>query len=386
MNTDAMTLAPEQLVEALEARMPRRQAEIAERDARGGVARIRITSYMENIGWPELFGYDMNRFFADPAFAIEQRLRQAIFWTDNVADDTLPTLTLPADVGMYFDLTLFRQRIIHTPQGVPEFAPHPLQARLALEEVGNFDFLHTGEMPRLIANYQRMVALARDVYGGRLTVTFPHFHRGPLDIFVQLRGYENALEDMAERPEQVHAFLAFFADARLRYARARQAFLGEAALPPTTFVADDWVNIPFIRPDMFRDFVVPVYRRSRAGEGLVRGFHTCGCFEAVVAELLDVFPEMRALEVSGWNDVRAIHAAVDPRVAFEVHVRNAVSLSASVEEQQELLTAIADVGCTRPVSVCAQAIVRLLPTYEETLARLNRFIALGHRQFSAARA
>jgi hypothetical protein len=368
------------LVDALEARMTARAAEIAARDARRP-GRIRLTSYMENIGWPELFGYDMNRVFADPAFAIEQRLRQAIFWTDNVADDTLPSLTIPADVGMYYDLTLFRQRIVHTPQGVPEFDPHPLQARLALEAVGEFDFHATGEMPRLIANYRRMTEIARDAYGGRLAITFPHFHRGPLDIFVQLRGYENALEDIAEQPEQVHTFLAFFADARLRYARARQAFLGEAALPPTTFVADDWVNIPFIRPDMFRVFVLPVYRLIRANEGPVRGFHTCGCFEAVVAELSAVFPEMATLEVSGWNDVRAVHAAVPPCVGFEVHVRNAVSLSASADEQRELLAAIAEVGQARPVSVCAQAIVKLQPTYEETLGRLNGFIGLAYGEY-----
>jgi len=378
MINDAMTLPRECLLDALEERIAVRRAEIAARDARVGVGRIHLTSYMENIGWPELFGYDMNRFFSDPAFAIEQRLRQMIFWTDNVADDTLPALVLPADVGMYFDLTLFRQEISHTPQGVPEFAPHPLQRRLALDELGDFDFTYAGVMPQLIKNYRRMVEIVHDEYGGRLTVNFPHFHRGPLDIFMQLRGYENALDDMAERPDQVHAFLHHFADARLRYARARQALLGEETLPSTTFVADDWVNIPFITPAMFRDFVLPVYRRIREREGPVHGFHTCGNFEAVVTGLLDVFPEITCLEVSGWNDVRTIHQRLDRRVALEIHVRNAVSLSASEDEQRELLAAVAEVGKTRRVTVCAQAIVKLCPTYDETLVRLNRFLTLAY--------
>ncbi len=305
MKTDAMTLPRAALLDVLHNRITARRAEIAKRDAEFGTGRVRVTSYMENIGWPELFGYDMNRFFTDPAFAIEQRLRQMIFWTDNVADDTQPSLALPADVGMYFDLTLFGQRIVHTPLGVPEFSPHPLAESLALDTVGAFDFARTGIMPLLIANYHRMREIIADAYDNRLTVTFPCFHRGPLDIFVQLRGYENFLEDVAERPEVVHAFLRYFTDARLRYARARQAFLGDDALPPTTFVADDWVNIPFIRPDMFHEFVVPAYRRIREQEGPVRSFHTCGNFEAVVADLHAVFPEMHCLEVSGWNDVRA---------------------------------------------------------------------------------
>ncbi|HOF89801.1 MAG TPA: hypothetical protein PLZ36_17115, partial [Armatimonadota bacterium] len=69
------------------------------------------------------------------------------------------------------------------------------------------------------------------------------------------------------------------------------------------------------------------------------------------------------------------------RLAFEVHVRNAVSLSADADEQRALLEAIAAVGRARPVALCAQAIVKLCPTYADTLARLNRFVALAYRVF-----
>ncbi len=63
-------------------------------------------------------------------------------------------------------------------------------------------------------------------------------------------------------------------------------------------------------------------------------------------------------------------------------MRNAVSLSADESEQRALLDAIAEVGRERSVSMCAQAIVKLYPTYEETLARLSRFVALAYRVFS----
>ena len=51
-------------------------------------------------------------------------------------------------------------------------------------------------------------------------MTFPTFNRGPLDINVQLRGYEGFI--------------------------------------------DDWVNVPFISPALFRDFVLPLYHRLKA--------------------------------------------------------------------------------------------------------------------------
>jgi hypothetical protein len=282
-----------------------------------------------------------------------------------------------ADVGMYWDMTLFGLRIQHTAIGVPEFVPHPLQQTGELSTLGHFDFYATGDMPLLIEKYQRMRAIAREEYGDTVSVTFPEFHRGPLDIYVTLRGYENFLDDIADRPEQLMEALTFIIDERLRFTRERAHFLGEEAPPRAAFVADDWVNIPFISPSIFQEYVVPIYRRLRVNEGPVTGFHTCGRMEDVITELLAVFPEINRLEVSGWNDVRVLDARVDPRIAFDVAIINTVSLSDDQPTQREKLEAIAEVGRRRKVSLCAQAIVKLYPTYEETLARLGRFIALA---------
>ncbi|MCL5997436.1 MAG: hypothetical protein M1546_15470 [Chloroflexi bacterium] len=384
MNTDARSLRREQLLAALQARMARRAEQVAARDRRYGPDRIRITSYMENIGWPELFGFDMNRFFADPDFSVEMQLRQKIFWADNTDDDSTVDLSVQATTGMYYDMTLFGQRIRHTWNGVPEFEPHPLahMAEPRPSDIPAWDFHATGDMPVLIAQYRRMCELAVQEYGGRLQVNFPCFHRGPLDIYVQMRGYDNFINDAAERPEDVAALLELFVDARLHFARARARFLGERNIPATSFVADDWVNIPFIAPRMFGQFAVPAYRRIEANEGPVTGFHTCGNFERVVNELLAVFPHIRRLEVSGWNDVRRLDELVQPQVGFDVAVINTLVLAGSEEEQRTRLQAIAEVGRHRPVSLCAQAMVKM-NSYEETVARLNRFTTLAQEVFAA---
>lgn len=375
MHTIAMTLPRRQLLGELERRIERKMRQQAKRDARYGAGRVHLTSYMENIGWPELFGYRMTDYFADAGFTIEQNLRQQIFWADNIDDDTLPSLAVAADVGMYWDMTLFGQRIAHSEIGVPEFLPHPFGAAPELAALDRFDFHTTGDMPLLLGKYARMQEMNAREYDHRLTITFPCFQRGPLDIYVQLRGYEAFVDDLVERPELLRAALTLLADERLRFAQTRAQFLGEA-LPATTFVADDWVNIPFISPATFREIVMPVYARVRAQEGAVTGFHTCGKMEAVAPDLLSVFPEMDWLDVSGWNDVQALDAVVDPRITFHVSIINTVSLSDAPEVQRPLLEAIRRVSTHRPVSVCAQAIVKLYPSYEEVLARLNRFVAL----------
>src|SRR5450759_4533102 len=126
LNREAMAIPADRLLDALEERIERKKAVLEERDGRYGGGRIWIGSYMENLGWPNLFGYDMNRVFADPALAIEMELRQRILWLDNSLDDGNTGLWMGATVGMYYDITLFGQEVRHTPGGVPEFQPHPL--------------------------------------------------------------------------------------------------------------------------------------------------------------------------------------------------------------------------------------------------------------------
>ena len=377
MNKDAMSIPAEQLIGELERRRERKLRAQDARDARHGADRVRVTSYMENIGWPELFSYEMRRMHDEPEFAAAQRLRELIFWADNVDDDTIPEATIQADVGMYWDITLFGMKIRHTPIGVPEFEPHTLQRGLDIRALGRFDFRQTGDMPRIIRKYARLKELAGSFYGGKLAVTFPCFHRGPLDIFVQLRGYEGFIDDVAERPDELRAALAFLVDERLRFARERQRFIGEPTLPATTFVADDWVNVPFISPSLFRDFVLPLYHSIRANEGPAHGFHTCGNFESVALDLVSVFPEIEMLEVSPWNDVRALDLLLPPRVGFIASVLNTVSLGGSENEQRRKVEPMRDASRHRKISVVAQAIQKLPATYEETLDRLNRFLGLA---------
>lgn len=376
MNAAALSIPPDRLVAELALRRERRLAANAERDARWGRDRVAVTSYLENIGWTDLFGHAMRRVHDDPEFAAAQVLREAIFWADNVDDDTVPAATIQADTGWYWDMTLFGMKIRHTRIGVPEFQPHPLRERLDPALLPPFDFAATGDLPRVVERHARLRELSAERFGGALAVTFPSFHRGPLDVLVQLRGYENFVEDTVERPAALREVLDHIVAERLRFARERARHLGEAP-PATTFVADDWVNVPFVPPALFRDLVLPLYRRIRAEEGPVTGFHTCGNIEAVAGDLVGVFPEMATLDVSPWNAVAALDASLPPRIGFSCAVLNTVTLGTSEEEQRRKLDAIRDAARHRKVAVVAQAIERVPETWQETFARLNRFLGLA---------
>jgi len=157
MNNKAMTLPKAELIGEIERRIEQKSK------IQVGIppGHIPLTGYMENIGWPELFGFRMDEYFMNPDFAIEQFLRQQIWWADNVDDETMLTLEMQADVGMYWDMTLFGQDVIHTDIGVPEFPEHPFRKSPDVKLLGSFDFFETGVMPQLIAKYHQIVKSTR---------------------------------------------------------------------------------------------------------------------------------------------------------------------------------------------------------------------------------
>ena len=384
MNKDAMSIPPDKLLAAYHERVERRTDVLLERDQKLGANRTKINSYMENIGWPDLFGYDMNDFFNDPELALELTLRQTIFWLDNV-DHDFNTEHLSVDASRsYWDITLLGQEIEYTRQGVPLFGPHPIAQSADLALIPPYDFYTTGAMPGILRKYEALRRLAAARYDGQIEITFPHFERGPLDILVQLRGYENTVADMGENPEFIHRFLALAVQERLRFERERLAFLKTEQPRKKIGVADDWVNVPFITPRMFREFIAPVYRMIQRDEAMVEHFHTCGGYGTLAADLLDTLPDLQGIDiVPQCNNLVQLDEALPKHVAFYLNLLSVFTLTAVEEDQRRFLEMVARIGRQRKVVLCPGAIVRLHATYEEDIARLNRFIALARGIFSA---
>jgi hypothetical protein len=377
LNREAMQLPAAGLLPALAERIARRSEQIEARDRQFGADRIRVASYMENLGWPPLFGYDFNRFYQDPEFMLEQELRQRIFWLDNTVGDDQAGLDLSPTTGFYWDITLFGQQVQTSPGGVPQFLPHPLAGRRDLRLLERFAFQTSGHMPILLHQHRQLRQLSRERCNDRVGVGFPCFHRGPLDILIQMRGYEAFLGDLTDDPAFVTAALALVVGERVRWNRERAAYLGEPFRAEATFIADDWVNPPFISPAIFRDFVVPAYQQIQQQEGPVTGFHTCGPLGPLVGHLLATFPAIRTLDVSGWNDLDQLDAAVDPAIGFQCQVRNATVLAGTPAEQRVLLDAVRRVATHRQVGLNAQSIVMLHPDLAENFRRLNDFVELA---------
>ena len=386
MNCEAMHIPSEKLVRALQDRIAKREDLIQKNNERAGEDRVLIKSGGDTAGgWTRLFKYDVNEVVTDGELALEMELRQRIFWLDNVSDDTNQHFIF-CPTYLYSDITLFGQEVTFGEYGVPCFSPHPISKKADISLIAPFDFRSTGAMPIIFRSYEKMYEIAEEQNSDDFFVTFPDFIRGPLDVYVQLRGYENFIADTVDCPEFVHEFFSFIVEQRGRYSRERLKYLETKAhqppVPSQVRVDDDWVNVPYITPHMFKDYLLPAYRQIQDNEGPVEWFHTCGNCVPIVEDLLQLFSNITMIDVSQKSDPTVLDEILPQNLAFLVNLFNTFILAESEDKQRKHLESIAKIGKHRKVILNLIGIVQLHDSFEEDLFRLNRFIRIAREILS----
>ncbi len=291
----------------------------------------------EPIAWAKLFSYDVHRYFTDPAFYVEQTLRQKLWRWEHFPLDQAPlTLDMPAWLSHYPEYTYAGMEVEFNAEGVPCLQEdHPLSREADLSLLHPVDFYDSGWMPRVLQWYDDIRALVDE----RLPVLFNMFWwRGCLDLAIQLRGYTAFLADTMERPTFVHDLLRFLTEQRCQWHEAYARHFGVRLQPAN--IGDDWINIPFIAPGMFADFVLPRYLEIEAFHGGISYIHSCGNQAPVQQYLLEI-QSLPVLEVSPWTDLDESLRNIPPskRLAISLHP-NDVLCATSAEMDRKMRSII----------------------------------------------
>jgi len=333
----------------------------------------RIRVYLENIGWTHLFGYDMNDYFSDPALNCELQLRQKLYAFENFDDDTPITPDLLARVGHYFDMTVAGLEVEHGADGVPVIQEdHPLRQTPDLGLMPRHNFFVSGEMPRVYTLYEGLSELTE----GRLNVVFPTWERGPLDMAVQFRGYDRLMMDVAERPDFVHSLLGFLTEERMRW---WDTYCSEFGVTDRAGgIADDWLNVPFISPGFFEEFVLPRYLELERYHGRLTRLHSCGN-KVPLQHLIRRLQTLEDYEVNHWTDLRETCQNVPPTRFLTIALLNSDILLQDESEQEAQLVEVRELCRGRRYEVVGSALMRMHADMAEDIARTQRWIALAKR-------
>lgn len=328
------------------------------------------------IAWVHLFRYDPRRYFHDPVFNLCQQLRQKL-WRFRNLDDVVPIDNfVPAWLGHYPEYTFFGMHIDVRAHGGPEIqTDHPLTKSPDLAILPSVDFRKSGWMPRMLRWYEDL----RELSLNRLNIGFFAWFRGCLDLAVQLRGYENFLLDTFERPEFIHGLLSLLVAERCRWHQAAADYLGEKIGP--SFVADDWVAVPYISPAIFHEFVLPRYLEIEAFHGTFAGFHSCGDQAPLHPDMLQI-KTLGCFEVSPWMDLSQAMANLptDKHLNLAAHPNDVV-----VDTQEQMarkLQAKADLlsGSGRSYTVATSGLTPL-QNEAEFVTRVNQWVDAARKAF-----
>lgn len=339
-----------------------------------------VVGIEEPIAWTHLFGFDANRYFSDPHFYAEQTLRQKLWRFEKIDDDLPLTLELPAWLGHYPEYTFVGLEVSFAPSGIPLLQEdHPLRRDPDLRLLAPVDFASSGWMPRILRWYEALERLV----AGRLKVPFlTTWWRGCLDLAVQLRGYENLVQDTVERPEFVHDLLGFLTEQRCRWHEEYCRYFGVSLGPAN--IGDDWLNVPFITPAFFAEFVLPRYLEIEAFHGRIAHVHSCGN-QAPLQEHLLKLKTLEVFEVSPWTDLTQSLANLPPskRLAISLHPNEV--LVADPEEMRARLQFIATACKDRQYRLGTAG---LTPIRGEAdfVARIHTWLAIARQIFASARA
>ena len=323
----------------------------------------------EPIAFCTLFGYDANRCLEDAQFNLAQQLRNRLFWIEHL-DATLPVgSAVPAWAGGYVEYSLFGLGITLTPVGVPLIQDdHPMTRDPDTSLIPELDFRTSGLMPRVLPMHERQ----QELTAGRIDVSMPAFLRGGLDIAIQLRGYENWIMDTIDRPQFVHDLMQLIVDRRIAYTEALAEYLCEP-VPDVAWLADDWVNIPFITPAMFQDFVLPYYQRLADHYGSVYNFHTCGCTDGVIEDIASIH-NMEIFEFSAWTSLDEVLEKVPPHMPLLYSLNsNKHVLLPTLDEIRAHLRAVMQKTRGRKLLIQAGGLQPIHDDHQRDISRLHEF-------------
>ncbi len=204
---------------------------------------------------------------------LDFQLRIAVWRIEHVApycDDPMElpeSFSVRVDLQNYDEAAYFGAPVIFLPHQVPDTRPILNGAhKTALFEAGLPDPLTGGwyrQAHRLHAEMHNLIT-RRPTYLDRPISLEPFglYTCGPLTIASQLRGAE-LFFDLYEDPDYVHHLLDFIVEGTIARIHAQRRFFGLPEISPDLFFADDAIEL--ISPEMLNEFMLPAYRKLKAG-------------------------------------------------------------------------------------------------------------------------
>ena len=267
---------------------------------------------------------------------VEMHLRHTLWRAKHIPDDTPhdPTLRLSALPALAPD-ELWGVPLASESTGQAGGAYKPVPPLQDPDDIGKLrapEFCCDGEA------FARLRDEVVELVGEGLPVvaTCDALHNGPFEWAVRLRGIDNLLLDVYDRPEWLKELMAFLSGAIVAYHRQRGQH-GSVHVPTDCALHSPWddyadgelkwlsscwgylhaQSAASYGPDTYAEFVQPYNVPIARLYGRVY-YHGCECLDEK-AEIISGLPHLAQFHVSPWSDPAVIGEKLPDTVSLEVH-------------------------------------------------------------------
>ena len=329
--------------------------------------------FPDNALWARILKVDLREYYSNPEVHLKTQLRMNIYHFNHWKDNACYTRDLFVWFGVVTELSLFGPRIIFFPNrdGWIE-SPSLLRKKKDFEFLKYPDFYKSGLMPKIHEFYERISELANK----RLRVLFPMWGRGPFCIAAHLRGFENIIIDMLEDSKFVHKLMRFITNSEKEWAKERAKFLNSPIEKRGFF--NDEIGLPFIRPEMYEEFILPYEIELANFYGGVFYWHSCGDTSDFV-NLIRKIPGLKMFHVGPNTSVSKAAATFGPDISLDVDLdpfRDV--LEADEKKMRSKIKEITDICIEKnvPFSIRADAF-QPVHSLEENLSKMKQWVSIA---------
>jgi uroporphyrinogen-III decarboxylase len=259
---------------------------------------IRVTLTMRF--YAQNLGLNLVDHYRKPEKYIEDSLRILRFQHEEILDDRVKK-GMVVTFGEVFESSLFGSKPTFKSDMDPLLGAPVIKTEEDLERLEYPDFYKSGLMPKVIETYEA----AEKILKGKIPVFFERWDRSPWGVAFHLRGLQNLLEDVYERPEFAHRLLAFITESRMRWEKEKERYLGVKT--ESASLNNDEVHAAILPPEVYEEFAFP-YEKN-LGEFYPSGifyFHSCGN----ITPFLDHIASIRGLRVLHISPVTDFSVAI----------------------------------------------------------------------------
>ena len=337
-------------------------------------ARFNIESPLAEV---KIFGWDVTRLFSDPEYYVECILRRKLWRWKTFPDDDEPiSMDIDAWLSYYPEYSFLGMDVSFDRLGIPIInSDTPLKYDPDVRHLSPVNFHHSGWMPRILGWFDDL----NEITHGRMRVNWMmNWWRGCLDLAIELRGYDQFITDTHERPGFVDDLLKFLVEQRCRWWEGYYQHFNLPKKP--TDIGDDWINIPFISPQIFARFILPRYKEIEAFHGGINSIHSCGNQTPVQKYLLEL-KSLENFEVSPWTSLEGTLSNLPPDKHLVVSLHPNDVLAASPYEMKKKLKHIAAKLAGWRYDILTSGLTPITTKLEDMVGQIKTWTAIARQTF-----